>query len=291
MNRKKPLKIWIFLILMVILSTFTMNTVSIAADIPKTGTSKSFLPSKKHPYSKIKEKIEKHNNINEDVVGWLKIPGTNIDEPILFTDENNTYYEKRDWQGINYPDNNYKNYKITATFADYRTKFGETWKSTSRNTVLYGHNWTNLRDPLDIGNKDKHKMFAQLPSYVDKKFASEHPYIYYSTGENEGIWKVFAVAYCELNKNFFYNRPNPSKEAFQELIDEWKDRTMFDFNVDVDTSDRLLTLSTCTRAYNMGNQQRFVVVARLLRPGESEKDTVKVTVNKDMKQPQFTKAA
>lgn len=253
---------------------------------PPSNTS-GFESSSKYKYSKIKSKIVEAHATNKEVKGWLTIPGTNINEPIPFNSTHNTYYEKRSWQGINYPNNNYSNFVATASYLDFRTKFGETWSKSSKNTVIYGHNWTNLRDPLDIGNVSKHTMFGQLPSYTNMDFAKSNPYIYYSTDELEGIWKVFAVAYCELDESFFYNGPNPAKEKYQTLLNEWKDRTMYDFNVEVDTSDRILTLSTCTRQYNMGAQQRFVVVARLLRDGESENDSVKVSVNEDMKKPKF----
>lgn len=262
-------------------------------DRPRSSTattssaSSGFKTSQVYAYSKVKKKIAEYQETNKDVKGWLIIPGTNISEPVLFSNKDNSYYLYRDWRGKHYPNTNYQNFVVTATYADYRTQWGETWKKSSKNTVLYGHNWTNLRDPLAIGNVAKHTMFAQLPSYTNKDFATQHPYIYYSTGENEGIWKVFSVAYTELSINFFYNSPNPSAENYQKLLTEWKARTMYNFDVDVAPTDRILTLSTCTRQYNMGGEQRFVVVARLLRDGEAETDAVKVTINENMKKPQF----
>lgn len=248
--------------------------------------------SERYPFSKIQIRIADYREVNPDVAGWLTVPGTNIHEPVMLSAKSNNYYVQRDWRGTNYPNitwQNWDQYPATATYADRRVQFGKGWKNnTSRNIVLYGHNWNNLRDPLKIGNVEGYTMFAQLPSYTSKKFASKNPYIYFSTGEYEGVWKVFSVAYCEVKTSFIYNSPNPSKEAFGKLIEEWQSRSMYNFNVDVNDKDRLLTLSTCTRQYaNMGDRQRFVVVARLLRDGESEKDAVAVEVNEKMKKPQF----
>lgn len=247
--------------------------------------------SSAYPFSKIKSRIKKYQEVNPEVVGWLTVPGTDINYPIPLNTTNNDYYIKRTWQGVNYPNLVYSNYKqlpATATFLDYRTKLGEGWKNgTSRNLVLYGHNWSNLRAPFDIGSNPNHTMFAQLQSYTDKKFLTEHPYVYFSTGNIEGIWKVFAVGYTELTTAFPYNTPNPTKAEFAAVIDEWKARSLYDINVEVDSSDRILTMSTCTRAYDAGGNQRFVVVARLLRPDESETDKVKVKVNEDIKKPNF----
>lgn len=255
------------------------------------GTQSSGNVSSLYPFSKIKSRIKKYQEVNPEVVGWLTVPGTDINYPIPLNTTNNDYYIKRTWQGVNYPDIVYANYKqrpATATYLDYRTKLGEGWKNgTSRNLVLYGHNWSNLRAPFDIGSNPKHTMFAQLQSYTDKKFLEEHPYVYFSTGNMEGVWKVFAVAYTENSTSFAYNTPNLTKEDFEVIIEEWKDRSMYDIDVDVNSSDRILTMSTCTRAYDAGGNQRFVVIARLLRSTESETDKVSVKVNADMKEPNF----
>ena len=245
-----------------------------------------------YTFSSFQAKIAEYKAANSDVIGWLKVPGTNISTPILHRPSagNNNYYVHRDWKGVNYPNTTYQNYTDTATYLDYRAVLGDTWRSgTSKNLVLYGHNWNNLRAPFAIGNKQGYTMFAQLPSYTDVNFAKENPHIYFSTGENEGIWRVFSVSYCELSNSFFYNNPNPSSSNgdFDALLKEWRTRSVLNFDVEVDSTDRLLTLSTCTRQYSAGEYQRFVVVARLLRDGESDSNTVGVTVNPNPKQPVF----
>lgn len=256
-----------------------------------SSTSGEVKASRVYSYDKIKNALLQYQEINSDVKGWLIVPNTNINFPILQGTASNKDYEERDWKGTQYPGNNHTNYRNTASYLDYRARQGDIWKTkeTSRNIVIYGHNWTNLRAPLAIGQDNDHIMFGQLPSYTDIKFARENPYIYYSTDKMEGVWKVFAVAYAEVDESFYYNFPNYSKDGVNMLAAEWKDRSMFDFSVDVNENDRLLTLSTCTRQNaGIGAGQRFVVVARLLRPEESETDAVTVSVNQDMKQPNFT---
>ena len=70
----------------------------------------------------------------------------------------------------------------------------------------------------------------------------------------------------------------------QNIIDEAIRRSRHKFNVDVDSSDKILTLSTCTRAYGQTSNQRFVVMGRLLRPGESVAPYT-ITSNPNHKQP------
>jgi SrtB family sortase len=248
-------------------------------------SSSSTPKSSVYTHKNIKSWIAKYAVDNADVKGYLIVPNTNIAKPVAYSSKDNYYYSYRDIKGVNYPNTTYANFRETATYLDYRTIFGDSWKASSRNTVLYGHNWTNLREPLDIGAQNKHIMFGQLPSYTNIDFAKANPHIYFSTDENEGIWRVFCVAYVELSPNFNYNAPNPNKAEYEALLKSFQERSMYDFDVDLQTSDRILTLSTCTRQYNAGSQQRYIVVARLLRDGESEDDTVTVTVNEDMKKP------
>ncbi|MDR2908680.1 MAG: class B sortase [Oscillospiraceae bacterium] len=243
-----------------------------------------------YPYANFKKSISDYAAVNPDIKGWLHIPNTNMSSPIAFNgSQDNNYYLYRDWKGTNYPGitwQNWSSYPNCVTYLDYRTKLNSSWNASSWNMVLYGHNWNNLRAPFGIGNYDNLTMFGQLPSYTDINFATKNPHIYFSTGEMEGIWRVFAVGYTVNTPKFFYNSPNPGKEQRQFLVDEWRDYSLFDFNVEVDSTDRLLTLTTCTRQYpNLGDAQRFVVVARLLREGESENDVVTATVNPDIQAP------
>ena len=278
MNMPKRI-LTLLLVLVMLLGTVTTASASTVA------------ASKKNPHTTFKSWIRQLKTTNKDVVGWLKVPGTNINVPIVqgSREQGNNYYNTRDWKGVDYSSYVFPNYAMTSTFLDVRAVTNSTWASSSRNMVIYGHNWTNLSKPYNIGEKyTNHKMLAQLPSYADINFAKTNPYIYYSTENLEGVWKVFAVATCEVTREFPYNVPNLSEADFKKIIGEWRERSVLDFDVDVNEKDRLLTLSTCTREYpGAGASQRFVVVARLLRPGETEDDEVKVTVNADYKKPVF----
>jgi sortase B len=119
-------------------------------------------------------------------------------------------------------------------------------------------------------------MFAQLTAYHYLNFARAYPYIYYSTAEQEMTWVIFAAFYTDIS--FYYNNPRPDAAFSAEIITGANARSRHIFGVDVNTSDKILTLSTCTRAYGSSDQQRFVVMARLLRPGETPK-AVDVTQN------------
>ena len=210
--------------------------------------------------------IKAYQAVNSDVKGWLKIPGTNIDYPVL--------YDNRVFVGAAVPHfyldkNLYKQQSRNGViYASPSTAFG-TSVNLSNNTVLFGHNWTNVSANPRIGSAND-VMFAQLTSFHHLSFAKQNPYIYYSTADQEMIWVVFAAFYTDMA--FDYINPNPDSAGMIDLITGAWLRSRHIYGVEMKTTDKILTLSTCTRAYGKSDQQRFVVMARLLRPDEQLTD-------------------
>lgn len=201
---------------------------------------------------------------NSDVRGWLKVPGTNISHPVLYHATDVNYYMARDLSK--------QHSKNGVLWADTDATFG-TASELPKNTVIYGHNWTNISANPRIGDSSD-VMFAQLTAFHHLNFAQVTPYIYYSTEAEEMVWKVFAAFYTDIGFN--YIDANPSDATFSNVISGAKARSRHKYDVDVKTSDKIITLSTCTRAYGSSDRQRFVVMARLLRSGE---DTVAVNIS------------
>lgn len=220
-----------------------------------------------------RENIASWKAKNSDVKAWIKIPGTNINYAVVQGASNLTYMQ------MGYD----KQYSYNGViWANSGSKFGTRDKLT-KNNVVYGHNWTNYAMPLRITNAND-VMFGQLPSYHYLTFAQEHPYIYYSTEEEDMVWQVFSVFYTE--DSFDYIASNPSAEKFSTILKEAKDRSLHDFDVEVKSTDKILTLSTCTRVYGKRADQRFVVMAKLM-PKNAKLTAVTVTENKDFKAPQL----
>lgn len=192
-----------------------------------------------------------YKGINPDTIGWLRVPGTNINYPVVQGGADNNYYLYRDIYG------NYS--KQGVIWADVRVG------TNSNNTVIYGHNWGNVFSPPRVGAAGD-IMFAQLPAYHYRWFAQSYPYIHYSDAASNKTWKVFAVFYTDVS--FDYINVNASGGTLQNIIDVARRRSLHNFDVQVDSSDRILTLSTCSWVYGSDGNQRFVVMARLLRPGE-----------------------
>lgn len=236
------------------------------------------------PQQDVIDKIVEAKNKNQDTVGWLTFPGTTIDDVVLQA-KDNVYYERRDIT---------KNYNwYGCYFADAGNKFG-TRKDLTANTIIYGHNMSDRTNDVK---------FAQLMNLIDFNgdgvanakddtgtnldFAKNNPYIYLSTVDDDMVFVIFAAYYTDTN--FQYHLETPSAEVLQGIIDEAKLRSELIYDVDVNSGDKILTLSTC--CYRFGGEankdQRFVVQARLLRQGETVKETASVTKNPNPKRPTF----
>ena len=185
---------------------------------------------------------------NPDLVGRIRITLKNgkdlIDQVVVQAKDNDEYLKKGFYGSHN---------EMGTVFMDYRCRKD----ATSVNTILYGHSSTY-----------ENVMFNPLHQYKDLNFLNENPIISYSTLEEEGQYKIFAVMILNTLKKQgeVYNGCYYTSEYITENIHEFRDRSIFDTNVDVVNGDKILTLSTCT--YEL-DELRFVVMARKVRDGES----------------------
>ena len=248
------------------------STASSSAAVSSTAAVSSGLPAKFDPAimgASGKANIPSYKQINADVKAWLKIPGTNINYPVL---QSASGYDPH-----YYLDKNI--YRQTSRdgviYAGSTCLFGAGSSGLSKNTVMFGHNWTNYSAAPRIGSASD-VMFGQLTGYHYLNFAKAYPYMWFSTDSQEMTWVVFAAFYTDISFNYIEH--NPSDSIFAAIISGAKARSRHNFDVEVSTSDKIITLSTCTRAYGSSDKQRFVVMARLLRSGETLKE-VGVTAN------------
>lgn len=199
------------------------------------------------------EKMLAWKEVYPDVVGYLKIPGTNIEHPVVWN-ANNLYYEHRDLN---------KQYSHNGViWADQDVT------PSSRNTILYGHNWTNYSATPRIGSASD-VMFAQLTGYQYASFAQSHPTIQYANANGDGTYVVFGAFYTtELGSYTSASMSATSALAMAKRLN------LYNFSTEVKDSDKFITLSTCTRYFGPFEAQRFVVMARKLRSGEKASVTI-----------------
>ena len=169
--------------------------------------------------------------INEDMVGWITIPGTNIDYPVVQA-QDNVYYLGRNILN-RYSDRG-------AIFLDYRNM----GNGTDKNTVIYGH---NMYDG---------SMFARLYKLKDEKYYETHKLITLNLKGTYSVWEIFAV---------YITNDNPVRTSFssdydfEQYLKIIEGKKMYVTDAVAEVSDQILTLSTCT---NVEHDGRLVVHAR-----------------------------
>ncbi|MEE3344493.1 MAG: class B sortase [Bacilli bacterium] len=184
---------------------------------------------------------------NNDFIGWIKINDTNIDYPVMYTNEEEQYYLRKNF---------YKEYSISGTiFADYYSRFS--LERNSDNTILYGHS-------MNDGS-----MFQNIKKYVDEDYYKEHKYITFNTIYQNATYEVIG-AYATESHNVDYegfdvyiNHINMNNELFTEYIEQCKKNTPYNIETSAEYGDELITLSTCS--YHLASGRgRYVVVAKLI---------------------------
>ncbi len=206
---------------------------------------------------------------NTDLRGWISIPAFEINLPVVQGTDND-YYLKR---------NIYKKWTdYGVPFFDFRIA-QEQFETLPRNTVIYGHNMRS--DDL---------IFGMLEEYREPDGFKKAPIIECNTIYGDFTWVVCSVFISngepeqDNGYRFPYNFIDCSDQKFADYIVELEKRTLYDTGVDLAVTDKILTLSTCCYDFE---DARLVVVARLLREGESVSiDTSKVVKNPDPKGPE-----
>lgn len=191
--------------------------------------------------------------INNEFIGWLTVPNTQINVQVVKAQDNEKYL-KQDFYG------NYSRYG--CPFMDYRDNI----RTLSLNTVIYGH---HMKDGL---------MFAELSKYLNIEGFKESPTIQLSTLYGDYVFKIYAVFITNSEPvddngyvfNYIFTHLT-NDEAFSSYVKALDERKLYDTGVDIEPGDKLITLSTCT--YEFDNA-RLVVVGRLVR--ENESTTVRV---------------
>lgn len=222
-------------------------------------------------YSKLLE-------MNSDLVGWITVPNTSINHPVVKT-ANNEYYLDHNFDK--------ESDRRGAVFMDYRNNATE----LDSNTILYGHNCYDTT------------MFSELVKYESIDFYKKSPVFEFNTLEKKYKWKIYGVfitsaAASEDNGYvFYYNTPNVDENDFDGFIEEVNKRRLYTTDVDINSEDRLMILSTCVRNLDLKNKAgattyradgRIVILARAVRDGESaEVNTEKAYVNENPKYPQL----
>lgn len=181
----------------------------------------------------------KLKKINNDVKGWIQVNGTNINYPFVQASDNKYY--------LNHSFNKSHNY-AGWVFLDYRNNL-----TNNKNTIIYAH-----------GRIDK-TMFGSLRNILSSGWLnnSNNYVVKLSTEKENTLWQVFSVYHIPTTSDYIQTEFS-SDDEFLQLITKLKDRSMFNFNTDVNSNDNILTLSTC-----YSDTEKVVLHAKLIKKSDN----------------------
>lgn len=171
-------------------------------------------------------------NTNSDVIGWIQIPGTKVNYPIV-QGSDNEYYLTHTVNGEENPGG--------AIFmdADIENRFED------KNAIIYGHN-------LKSG-----AMFSRLNRYARKSFWNANRYIYITTPFGMDVYEVFSAYQTTADADIYYYGFSED-QYYQDYLDRITSYSIFNAGVAVGVDDYIITLSTCAN----DTTQRFIVHAK-----------------------------
>ena len=190
----------------------------------------------KSKYS-FEQSFKKLKKINKETVGYLIVPNTEISYPVV-QHSDNSYYLRKDF------------YKRTTSmgwiYMDYRNNISE----LDDNSIIYGHSMLNGT------------MFGTLRNVVKKEwYENKNNYLIdFVTPNGEYTYQVFSV-YVIKEENYYINTKIKNNKEFNKFVNRLKSRSKYNFNVNVDGNDKILTLSSCYDNIN----RRVVLHAKLIK--------------------------
>lgn len=180
---------------------------------------------------KLKEQTQELCTNIDNSIGWINVPETKINYPVMYSGDNNFYLHRS-------VDGSYL--RVGSIFLDYRCNSD----FTSRINILYGHNMSDG------------SMFADVMKFIDSSYFDSHNYGWLSTPN--AVYKIdfFSVSQPENYDDFYdvNSDINLWLESLRENSFIWR-------NIGISEDDQFISLSTCTGSEGIS---RTVLTGRIL---------------------------
>ena len=174
--------------------------------------------------------------INKEVRGWIQVNGTNINYPYVQASDNDFY--------LNHSFDKSSN-GAGWIFMDYRNNSQE----FDKNTIIYGHGRSNTSMFGTLKNILKSSWFKDSNNYVIKL----------ATEQENSLWEVFSVYKIPTTSDYLQIKFS-SDEEFQNFANKLIERSAYNFNAPVNSTDKIITLSTC-----WNDEEKVVMHAKLIK--------------------------
>lgn len=171
--------------------------------------------------------------LNSDCIGWLSIPGTVVNYPVMYTPKNPQKYLRKNFNG---------EYSISGVpFVD--------WKCIpdSDNIIVYGHNMKNGT------------MFSGLKGYLKDDFLYAHQTIEFENADGKHRYTVLASVLTDKADAWYSFISAADSDFYSETVEKILNKAKVKTGIIPEYGDRLLTLSTC---YGSSKSGRLIIIAK-----------------------------
>lgn len=188
------------------------------------------------------QKLQELKQENSDLVGWLTIDGTDVNYPVLQTD-NNDFYVNHNFE---------KEYnELGSIFLDKDCSI----QKPTANFLIYGH------------RSNGGQMFESLTKYKEKDFYEEHPTFQFATLDEVSEYEIIAVFQSQVYLKsqdvfkYYFFKDAANEQEFNQYIQNVKELSLYEIDATASYGEQLITLSTCDYHVEDG---RFAIVAKKL---------------------------
>ncbi len=176
---------------------------------------------------------------NQDIIGWIYIPNTPINYPIVYN-KNYLYY-------------------LTHDSLNKKSQYGAIFLDSSNNKMLLDYN--NIIHGHNVLGQNI--MFSSLKNYFDPEFFNKNPYFYILTPQQNYQVQVSSASKV-LAENELYNTTitnDKMKQFYQTIINN----STLQHNININDDDKLITLSTCDLSFGLNTNHRLAITG-ILKP-------------------------
>ena len=173
---------------------------------------------------------------NPEFVGWISIPETEIDYPVVRSDDTQRY--------------------LGTLFSGQKSKLGclfslmtSDYEKPSKNIAIYGHHLSGST-----------AMFSTLLRYKDESYWADHPVIRMDTLYGVRSYRIFAVLNHKVTDWDASTARFTDDQSFMKFVNRARKAALYETGVAVSAEDHILTLITCDRSYG-GVRGRLLVMA------------------------------
>lgn len=173
---------------------------------------------------------------NPDMAGWVSIPQTQIDYPVMQTKDRPDYYLKHNFEG-----------ERSSYGVPYAAEDSDLYNGN--NVIVYGHHMKNG------------SMFAGLGRYTEEAFYREHPWFWFDTPEGAGLYQIIGICTASASDGdkLFTMARIDDEQGYKDYVEEIKRRSFYDTGVNASWGEPLVTLMTCEYTTTDG---RLLVVGK-----------------------------